>query len=59
MIGRQNLAMEVPKILYFALLFSNVDAVGKPDYNTMHAGLPPTSVEKWGFPQWVREFPKG
>ena len=42
-----------------ALLFSNVDAAGKPDYNTMHAGLPPSSGEKWIFSQWVREFPKG
>ena len=42
-----------------ALLFSNVDAAGMPDRDTMHAGLPPKSGEKWLFSQWIREFPKG
>ena len=41
-----------------ALLFSNVDAAGAPDPNTMHAGLPPASGEKWVFSQWIREFPR-
>ena len=41
-----------------ALLFTNVDAEGAPDHDTMHAGLPPTSGEKWVFSQWIREFPK-
>ncbi len=41
-----------------ALLFRNVDAAGKPDGDTMHAGLPPASGEKWLFSQWIREFPK-
>ena len=41
-----------------ALLFRNVDAAGAPDRDTMHAGLPPTSGEKWLFSQWIREFPK-
>lgn len=41
-----------------ALLFRNVDAAGAPDQDTMHAGLPPTSGEKWVFSQWIREFPK-
>lgn len=41
-----------------ALLFSNVDAEGKPDEATRHAGLPPTSGEKWLFSQWIREFPR-
>jgi prolyl 4-hydroxylase len=40
-----------------ALLFRNVDAAGAPDRDTMHAGLPPTSGEKWVFSQWIREFP--
>ena len=41
-----------------ALLFSNVDAEGRPDKNTRHAGLPPTTGEKWLFSQWIREFPR-
>lgn len=41
-----------------ALLFSNVDAAGKPDEQTRHAGLPPTTGEKWLFSQWIREFPR-
>lgn len=41
-----------------ALLFSNVDAAGAPDGDTMHTGLPPTSGEKWVFSQWIRDFPR-
>lgn len=41
-----------------ALLFANVGPDGRPDYSTKHAGLPPTSGEKWVFSQWIREFPK-
>lgn len=41
-----------------ALLFSNVAADGKPDEATRHAGLPPTTGEKWLFSQWIREFPR-
>ena len=41
-----------------ALLFSNVDAAGRPDAATRHAGLPPTTGEKWLFSQWIREFPR-
>lgn len=41
-----------------AILFRNVDASGAPDENTMHAGLPPSSGEKWVFSQWIREFPR-
>ncbi len=41
-----------------ALAFSNVDADGKPDEATRHAGLPPTEGEKWLFSQWIREFPR-
>lgn len=40
-----------------ALLFSNVDPNGAPDYDTLHAGLPPTSGEKWVLSQWVRARP--
>ena len=40
-----------------ALLFANVDAAGNPDEDTMHAGMPPTSGEKWIFSQWIRERP--
>lgn len=41
-----------------ALLFANIDAAGMPDRDTIHAGLPPTSGEKWVFSQWIREFPR-
>lgn len=41
-----------------ALLFTNINADGVPDHNTIHAGLPPTSGEKWIFSQWIREFPR-
>jgi len=37
-----------------ALLFHNVDAQGLPDRRTRHAGLPPTSGEKWILSQWIR-----
>jgi prolyl 4-hydroxylase len=40
-----------------ALLFSNVDAAGAPDYQTVHAGLPPTQGEKWVLSQWIRTRP--
>jgi prolyl 4-hydroxylase len=42
-----------------ALLFSNVDANGAPDYDTIHAGMPPTSGEKWVLSQWLRTRPVG
>jgi hypothetical protein len=42
-----------------ALLFSNVDASGSPHYDTVHAGLPPTSGEKWVLSQWIRTRPVG
>jgi hypothetical protein len=40
-----------------ALLFSNVGADGAPDYDTVHAGMPPTSGEKWVLSQWIRTRP--
>jgi prolyl 4-hydroxylase len=42
-----------------ALLFSNVDANGAPDYATVHAGMPPTAGEKWVLSQWIRARPVG
>ncbi len=38
-----------------ALMFRNVDQAGAPDRRMAHAGLPPTTGEKWLFSQWVRE----
>ncbi|MEO8115781.1 MAG: 2OG-Fe(II) oxygenase [Phenylobacterium sp.] len=38
-----------------ALMFSNVDAAGRADRRTLHAGLPPTAGEKWLFSQWIRD----
>jgi len=41
-----------------ALFFANVTRDGAPDPQTLHAGLPPTSGEKWVFSQWIRDrFP--
>lgn len=40
-----------------AIVFSNLDAAGRPDPATRHAGLPPTSGEKWLFSQWIRQYP--
>ena len=41
-----------------ALFFANVTREGAPDPKTLHAGLPPTSGEKWVFSQWIRDrFP--
>lgn len=36
------------------LIFANVDSAGAPDMATLHAGLPPTSGEKWVLSQWIR-----
>ncbi|HEX6741775.1 MAG TPA: 2OG-Fe(II) oxygenase, partial [Sphingomicrobium sp.] len=41
-----------------ALFFANVTRDGSPDLQTLHAGLPPTSGEKWVLSQWIRDrFP--
>ena len=40
-----------------ALMFDNVRPSGALDYDTLHAGLPPNSGEKWLFSQWVRDRP--
>jgi hypothetical protein len=40
-----------------ALLFANVQSSGALDYDTLHAGLPPTSGVKWVLSQWVRDKP--
>lgn len=41
-----------------ALFFANVTRDGRPDPQTLHAGRPPTSGEKWVFSQWIRDrFP--
>ena len=41
-----------------ALLFFNTDAAGEPASRSLHAGLPPTSGEKWLFSQWIRDRPQ-
>ena len=38
-----------------AIFWANVDMEGRPDPLTRHAGLPPTSGEKWIFSQWIRD----
>jgi len=40
-----------------ALFFWNVQPNGAVDRETLHAGLPPTTGEKWLFSQWVRSRP--
>ena len=40
-----------------ALIFTNLDPAGAPDYDTVHAGSPPTSGEKWVLSQWIRTRP--
>jgi len=37
-----------------AILFWNLDPQGVPDERTRHAGVSPTSGEKWLFSQWLR-----
>jgi prolyl 4-hydroxylase len=37
------------------LVFRNLDAAGRPDYRTLHAGLPPTRGEKWLLSLWIRD----
>jgi prolyl 4-hydroxylase len=36
------------------LLFWNVDRDGRPNPKTLHAGVEPTSGEKWVLSQWIR-----
>jgi hypothetical protein len=38
-----------------ALFWANVDAQSRPDPMSRHAGLPPTSGEKWILSQWIRD----
>jgi len=38
-----------------AIFWANVDAQRRPDPLTRHAGLPPTSGEKWILSQWIRD----
>ena len=38
-----------------ALLFWNVRPSGALDYDTLHAGLPPTRGVKWVLSQWIRD----
>ena len=40
-----------------AIAFANVDAAGRPDPMTLHAGLPPSRGEKWLLSQWIRDRP--
>jgi hypothetical protein len=40
-----------------ALYFTHVDAAGKPDRLSLHAGLPITRNEKWVLSQWIHDRP--
>lgn len=40
-----------------ALMFASVRPSGELDYDSIHAGLPPTRGEKWVLSQWIRERP--
>ena len=41
-----------------AIVFRNVDSAGEPDRRTLHAGLAPTSGEKWLISKWIRDRPQ-
>jgi prolyl 4-hydroxylase len=41
-----------------ALFWRNIDESGAPDESTQHAGLPPTSGEKWLLSQFIRDKPQ-
>jgi hypothetical protein len=38
-----------------AIFWANCGMDGQPDPTTLHAGLPPTSGEKWILSQWIRD----
>lgn len=38
-----------------AIFWANIDRQNQPDPLTIHAGLPPTSGEKWILSQWIRD----
>lgn len=38
-----------------AVFWANVDVRNRPNPLTLHAGLPPTSGEKWILSQWIRD----
>jgi hypothetical protein len=38
-----------------ALMFRNVDAEGRTNPDTLHAGRPPTRGEKWLLSVWIRD----
>lgn len=38
-----------------AVFWANLDARNRPNPSTLHAGLPPTSGEKWILSQWIRD----
>ena len=40
-----------------ALIFTSLDASGRPDLRTRHAGLPVTSGAKWLATRWIRQAP--
>uniref|UniRef100_A0A6C0LXX5 Fe2OG dioxygenase domain-containing protein n=1 Tax=viral metagenome TaxID=1070528 RepID=A0A6C0LXX5_9ZZZZ len=42
-----------------ALIWNNLDKFGKGNYNTLHAGLPPTKGEKYIITKWFREKGNG
>ncbi len=39
-----------------AIFWANLDMEGRPDPFSIHAGLPPTSGEKWILSQWIRDL---
>lgn len=40
-----------------AIYFENIDQQGKPNLDTLHAGMPVLSGEKWIATKWLRERP--
>ena len=54
-----SIALDAARARGDALVFSNIDASGAPDYSTVHAGLATAAGEKWLLSQWVRTRPVG
>ncbi len=50
-----NIGLSVTAKKGAAIYFENIDQNGKPDNNTLHAGMPVLTGEKWIATKWLRE----
>jgi prolyl 4-hydroxylase len=53
--GLPNIGLTVTAKKGNAIYFENIDPQGKPDPQTLHAGLPVLAGEKWIATKWLRE----